>query len=119
MRIKRYLGLFLVLVVLLMVTSCKKKKYEVTFLDYDDQVLEVITVKKGDNANAPKDPTREGYTFLGWDGEYSNVKKNIEVKAKYEIKEYTVTFKDHEGNTLKTEDVKYGSSATAPPEPTK
>ncbi len=83
MKIKQYLGIFLVLMSLLFVTSCKKKKYEVTFLDYDDTVLEVVMVKKGDDATAPADPVREGYDFDGWDSDFTNVRKNLTVTAKF------------------------------------
>ena len=61
------------------------EKYTVTFKDYDGTVLQEVEVEKGQAAIAPKDPTREGYTFTGWDKDFSNVEGNIEVIAQYEL----------------------------------
>lgn len=92
--------------------------YTVTFKD-DDTVLDEQDVEKGNAATAPTAPTKDGYTFDGWDAEFDNVTSDLTVNAKWkEIIKYTVTFKD--GNTvLKTETVEEGKAATAPAAPTK
>ncbi|MBQ8982456.1 MAG: InlB B-repeat-containing protein [Lachnospiraceae bacterium] len=96
-------------------------KYTVTFKDYDGAVLKTQNnVEYNTSATAPTDPTREGYTFTGWDKSFTNITANTEVTAQYEINKYTVTFKDYNGNVLKTqENVEYNTSATAPAEPTR
>ena len=91
--------------------------YTVTFVDYDNKELKKETVEWGKSATAPSDPKREGYTFTGWDKNFSNITADLTVKAQYTINVYTVTFLDKDGNTLKTEKVKYGKSATAPEPP--
>ncbi|MCL2766859.1 MAG: InlB B-repeat-containing protein, partial [Peptococcaceae bacterium] len=58
--------------------------YTVTFVDYDDTVINTQTVEKGQDAVAPTSPVREGYTFTGWSAEYSNITANLTVKAQYE-----------------------------------
>ena len=58
--------------------------FTVTFYDWDNTVLSRQRVKKGENATPPADPTREGYTFLGWQGNYNNVQQDEDVYATYE-----------------------------------
>ena len=58
---------------------------QVVFVDWDDSVLkEAQTVNYGDAAVAPEEPIREGYTFTGWDTDFSSVKTDLTVKATYE-----------------------------------
>ncbi len=96
------------------------KTYTVTFKD-GDTVLKVQTVGEGEAAMPPEDPTKEGYTFDGWDLAFGNVTSDLTVSAKWvknEKNTYTVTFVD--GNTvLKTQEVEEGAAATAPAAPTK
>uniref|UniRef100_UPI00188DD096 InlB B-repeat-containing protein n=1 Tax=Aliidiomarina indica TaxID=2749147 RepID=UPI00188DD096 len=47
--------------------------YTVTFADYDGSVIETQTIEHGSGATAPADPTREGYTFTGWDASFAEV----------------------------------------------
>lgn len=51
------------------------KTYTVTFYDgYSDKVLKQYTdVEHGSSVTPPPDPTRKGYTFAGWLGDYSYV----------------------------------------------
>uniref|UniRef100_UPI0035DD894E InlB B-repeat-containing protein n=1 Tax=Wenzhouxiangella sp. EGI_FJ10305 TaxID=3243768 RepID=UPI0035DD894E len=93
--------------------------YTVTFVDHDSTVLDTQTVDHGSDATAPTDPTREGYTFTGWDVPFDNVTEDLTVTAEYEIDTYTVTFVDHDTSVLDTQTVEYGSDATAPPDPTR
>jgi uncharacterized repeat protein (TIGR02543 family) len=65
----------------------------VTFVDFDDVVLSTETVFEGDDAMAPPDPVRPGYTFAGWDRAYTNVTADITVRATYTpVPTYSVTF---------------------------
>ena len=60
-------------------------KYTVKFINYDgSQIGDIQEVEEGKAAVAPTVEVREGYTFKGWDKDYSNVKSNLEVKAIYE-----------------------------------
>ncbi len=82
------------------------------------QLGETQTVEHGSAATEP-DTTREGYTFKGWDVDFSKVTADLTVTATYEINKYTVTFKDWNGTVLKEETVEYGKGATAPADPTR
>ena len=103
--------------------------YTVTFKDHDGTVLKTETVEEGKAATAPTNPTREGYTFEGWDKTFDNVTADMEVTATYkavetkptdpQVKTYTVTFKDHDGKVLGTQKVEEGKGATAPANPTR
>ena len=80
-------------------------------------------MEEGGSATAPANPTREGYTFTGWDKAFNNITANTVVTAQYTqnpvVNYYTVTFKDWDGTVLKTEQVAEGESATAPNNPTR
>jgi hypothetical protein len=58
--------------------------YTVTFVDWDGTVLKTQTVAYGGAATAPTDPTREGYTFIGWDVAFNYITGNLTVTAQYE-----------------------------------
>ena len=58
--------------------------YTVTFKDWNGQILKTQTVTKGASATAPPNPTRDGYTFIGWDKGFTNITSNLEVIAQYE-----------------------------------
>lgn len=71
-----------------------------------------------------KEPTRVGYTFMGWyNGEQlvttidSNTLENISLTAKWTVNSYKLTF-DVDGN-LTEKNFKYGESVTAIENPTK
>ncbi|MBR3381915.1 MAG: InlB B-repeat-containing protein, partial [Clostridia bacterium] len=74
--------------------------YTVTFKDWNGTVLKTEEVLEGAAATAPADPTREGYTFTGWDVAFNNVTSDLVVTAQYTINTYTVTFKDWDGTVL-------------------
>ena len=78
----------------------KKIKYTVKFIDTDGTVLKEVTVAHGNTASFGGDPKKTGYNFIGWDQDIKNIKSNMEVKAKYELATYTITYKDEEGNVI-------------------
>ncbi|MBQ1977866.1 MAG: InlB B-repeat-containing protein, partial [Ruminococcus sp.] len=58
-------------------------KYTVTFTDFNGTVLSAQTVEYGKAAEAPAEPTREGYGFVGWDKDFSNITSDLTVTALY------------------------------------
>ncbi|NLT98773.1 MAG: hypothetical protein GXW96_11590, partial [Christensenellaceae bacterium] len=57
--------------------------YTVTFMNYDGTVLSTQTVEWNTAATAPEVPEREGYTFIGWDKDFSAVKEDLTVTAQF------------------------------------
>lgn len=57
--------------------------HNVTFQDYDGTVLKTESVEEGKAAIAPIDPVRDGYMFIGWDSDFSNVISELVVVAQY------------------------------------
>ena len=89
----------------------------VTFVDWDGTVFSTQVVADGNSATAPEAPEREGYTFTGWDVEFTSVTENITVTAQYDIKKYSVVFCDWDGSVISEQVVEHGEAAIAPPDP--
>lgn len=59
--------------------------YTVQFVDYNDAPLGAAQqIREGGTAIAPTEPARVGYSFAGWDKDFSAVTENMTVKAIYE-----------------------------------
>jgi uncharacterized repeat protein (TIGR02543 family) len=74
----------------------ERMTHTVTFVGHDGVVLATEEVVEHADAMAPVPPVREGYTFTGWDTDFTDVTSDITVRALYEplpvIPTYTVTF---------------------------
>lgn len=116
---KRIIIFTFLLFLTLLLVGCSKKTFLVTFVDYDDTIISEAEVVEGEAATAPENPTREGYTFLGWDVNFSNITAPTIVKATYEAIQLTVSFCDYNGTELKSEVIGHHGSATAPADPTR
>ena len=91
-------------------------EYTVTFVS-DGQIINTQTVKHGQGAGAPEQPTKEGYTFVDWDKDFSNVTSNLEVNANWTVNTYNVTLNPNGGTIAEGENVTrytYGVGATLP-----
>lgn len=58
--------------------------YEVTFLDWNDDVLATVMTVQGESAEAPQAPQRDGYAFTGWSEPIDSITGDVTVKALYE-----------------------------------
>ena len=58
--------------------------FVVTFTDGQGNELSIQQVVSGAAAQAPADPVREGFTFKGWDIDFSSVSSNLLVTALWE-----------------------------------
>ena len=97
-------------------TEAPKEYFTVKFVDTDGYTsISVQTVVEGGSAIAPAMPTSRGdLIFRGWDKDFSNIHRGTIVKAIYQKEFLTVRFYDANAVLLKTEQVRYGKSATPP-----
>lgn len=76
-------------------------------------------------ATRPADPTKEGHTFIGWyNGESewnfeTPVTEKLTLTAKWQINRYTITFDTAGGSEVAPITQDYGTTITAPANPTK
>ena len=98
--------------------------YTVTFLS-DGERTAPSQIRANAPADRPADPTKEGYTFIGWYNGESEwnfadaVTEALTLTAKWTANRYTITFKPENGgeDIVITQD--YGTAITAPANPTK
>lgn len=69
----------------------------------------------------PDDPTREGYTFIGWDTPFPKKMpaKIMEITALWQINRYKITFDTDGGSEIDSIEQDYDTEITAPDAPTK
>jgi len=87
--------------------------YKVAFVGFEGADLGTIEVEEGQAAVSPEAPVVEGYTFTGWDADFTAVTSDITVNAIYEatvVKTFVVTFVGMEDTILGTADVVEGGT---------
>jgi hypothetical protein len=98
--------------------------YTVMFRDWDGTLLKTQTVKQGESAMPPPDPYRDGFIFIEWNEDYTNIQASVNIVASYysgnpkslgDVRDsVTVIFNDWDGTALKTQSVGQGGTATPP-----
>ena len=96
-------------------------QYAITFDTNGGSEIAPITQDYGTAITAPADPTREGYTFIGWDRDIPEIMpaENITVTAQWEINRYTITFDTAGGSEIAPITQDYGTNITSPADPTR
>lgn len=96
----------------------------VTFLS-DGEHTAPPQIRANAPAARPADPTKEGHTFIGWyNGEEKwnfadAVATDLTLTAKWQINQYTITFDTAGGSEVAPITQDYGTTITAPANPTK
>ena len=80
-----------------------------------------ITQDYGTKFDTPADPTREGYTFAGWDMDVPETipAENMSFTAKWIANQYTLTFDSDGGSDVAAITQDYGTKIDTPAAPTK
>ena len=86
----------------------EKEGLTVRFFDADATLLDTVSVRYGENANAPEMKNKNDYIFSGWTSSVDNVTKDMNVYATYKIKpqrdsvtlSYALSMLNIEENTL-------------------
>ena len=96
-------------------------KYTITFDTDGGTTIDPLTQDYGTTIVAPANPTKEGYTFKGWDKEIPSTMPagNVTIKALWDINQYTITFDTDGGTPIEEITKDYGTAVTAPANPTK
>ena len=81
----------------------------------------IINQNYGTPVTVPDDPTREGYTFIGWDIQFpaKMPAKITTITAQWTINQYTITFDTAGGSEIDSIEQDYDTAITAPDAPTK
>ncbi len=103
------------------------QEYSITFDSDGGTPVATIIERVGLPVSAPAEPTKTGYTFSGWFEEgslnayvFSTMEeRNVELKAKWTINQYSITFDADGGSVVETITQDYGTEVIAPANPTK
>lgn len=95
--------------------------YTITFDSDGGSAVEAITQKYRTSVTTPENPTREGYTFKGWNPTLPEIMPagNLTLKAQWEANEYTITFNSEGGTAVAPIKQAYLSEVKVPTAPTK
>ena len=95
--------------------------YTITFDANGGSEVSSITKNYGETLSQPSDPTKEGYTFAGWDTTFPTTMpaQNTTLTATWSINSYTITFDANGGSEVSSITKNYGETLTQPSDPTK
>lgn len=113
----RRLSIILFGIILLSITGCGAKEFNVKYVDYNDSIILELTVPEGRKV---KEPTveRNGYIFKGWlKTEVDN--QNIIYKAEYTPKKYKIYLASDSTNGPYEYTVNYDQTIKSLPIPSK
>ena len=96
-------------------------QYTITFDTAGGSEVPSITQDYGTAITAPANPTKTGYTFAGWDKTIPTTMpaENMTITARWQVNQYTITFKPENGGQDIVIKQDYGTAITAPANPTK
>ena len=96
-------------------------RYTITFDTAGGSEVPSITQDYGTAITPPAAPTRTGYTFAGWDKTIPATMpaENMTITARWQVNQYTITFKPENGGQDIVIKQDYGTAITPPAAPTR
>ena len=106
---------------LILTAKWQVNQYTITFKPENGGQDIVIKQDYGTAITAPANPTKTGYTFAGWDKTIPSTMPagKITLTARWQVNQYTITFKPENGGQDIVIKQDYGTAITAPANPTK
>ena len=83
--------------VITLYASWQINSYKISFLDFDESIIQENLIKYGEEITSPLNPLRNGYTFMGWDKEFDKVEEDTVIKALYELNSYKISYELNDG----------------------
>ena len=107
--------------VLTLTAKWQINRYTITFDTAGGSEVPSITQDYGTAITPPAAPTRTGYTFAGWNREIPTAMPagDMTITARWQVNQYTITFKPENGGQDIVIKQDYGTAITAPANPTK
>ena len=106
---------------LILTAKWQVNQYTITFKPENGGQDIVIKQDYGTAITAPANPTKTGYTFAGWNQEIPTAMpaEDMTITARWQVNQYTITFKPENGGQNIVIKQDYGTAITAPANPTK
>ena len=106
---------------LILTAKWQVNQYTITFKPENGGQDIVIKQDYGTAITAPANPTKTGYTFAGWNREIPTAMPagDMTITARWQVNQYTITFKPENGGQDIVIKQDYGTAITAPANPTK
>ncbi len=100
-------------------------QYTVSFVSRGGSDVLDATVSNGDKLDMPSNPTRDGYTFVGWvdynnnafDFDNDTIVADTTLYAEWTVVAYTITFYQDADTAISTQPVAYNGTADCPNDP--
>ena len=107
--------------VLTLTAKWQINRYTITFDTAGGSEVPSITQDYGTAITPPAAPTRTGYTFAGWDKTIPATMpaENMTITARWQVNQYTITFKPENGGQDIVIKQDYGTAITPPAAPTR
>ena len=110
--------------------TLRRQGHIVTFVDWNGREIDTQIVSDGSYAVAPANPTREGWSFTGWDKSYNNVTSDLIIMAQYTenvtrpsggggVSRYIIKFETNGGTAIANKYVTRNTRLKEPEEPEK
>lgn len=95
-------------------------QYTITFVTDGGSSVSPITKNYGAAVTAPAAPTKEGYSFAGWDKTIPATMpaEDLTITARWNVNQYTITFANTGETAIEDIQQNYGTPVTAPADPT-